>query len=89
MLYTTFSNVLYTKMYLFDGYSTPIRNVVVGAYFPSIPLFDFYSVRFSTHVPNLYTVGKLASRPIQQSHFYLNWCTTSGAVGWMDSDDAL
>ena len=77
------------KMYSFDGYSTPITIVVVGAYFPSIPLFDFYSVCISTHVHNLYTVGKLASRPIQWLHFYLNWCTTPGAVVWMDLDDAL
>ena len=52
------------KMYSFDGNSTPITIVVIGAYFPSIPLFDFYSVFFSTQVHNLYTVGKLASRPI-------------------------
>ena len=51
-------------MYSFDGDSTPITIVVIGAYFPSIPLFDFYSVGLSTHVYNLYTVGKLASRPI-------------------------
>ena len=64
-------------MYAFDGYSTPIRNVVVGAYFPSIALSDFCSIRFSTHIHNLYTAGKLALKPIQLSHFYLNWCTTS------------
>ena len=52
------------KMYLFDGYSTPITIVVIGAYFPSIPLFDFYSVCLSTQVHNLYTVRKLALRPI-------------------------
>ena len=52
------------EMYWFDGYSTPITIVVIGAYFPSIPLFDFYSVCISTHVHNLYTVRKLALRPI-------------------------
>ena len=52
------------KMYWFDGDSTPITIVVIGAYFPSILLFDFYSVFFSTQAHNLYTVGKLASRPI-------------------------
>ena len=52
------------KMYLFDGYSTPITIVVIGAYFPSIPLFDFYSVCLSTQVHNFYTVRKLALRPI-------------------------
>ena len=31
-------------MYWFDGYSTPITHLVLGAYFPSILLFDFYSV---------------------------------------------
>ena len=76
-------------MYAFDGYSTPIRNVVIGAYFPSITLSDFYIICLSTHVHNLYTIGKLALRPMQQSHFYSNWCTTPGVVGWMDSDDAL
>ena len=76
-------------MYTFDGYSTPITIVVVGAYFPSIPLFDFYSIRLSTNVYSLYTAGKLALRPIKWSHFYLIWCTTPGAVGLMDSDDAL
>ena len=60
------------KMYSFDGDSTPITIVVIGAYFPSIALSDFYSIRLSTHVHNLYTVGKLASRPIQPSHFYSN-----------------
>ena len=76
-------------MYAFDGYSTPIRNIVFGAYFPSIALFDFYSIRLSTDVYNLYTAGNLALRPIKWLHFYLIWCTTSGAVGWMESDDAL
>ena len=76
-------------MYTFDGYSTPITIVVIGACFPSIPHFDFYSVCISTHVHNLYTVRKLALRLISWSHFYLKWCTTLGVVGWMDSDDAL
>ena len=52
------------EMYWFDGYSTPITHLVLGAYFPSILLFDFYSVFFSTQVHNLYTVGNLASRLI-------------------------
>ena len=52
------------KMYSFDGNSTPITIVVIGAYFPSIPLFDFYSVCLSTQVHNFYTVKKLALRPI-------------------------
>ena len=49
-------------MYTFDGYSTPITIIVFGAYFPSNPHFDFYSVCISTHVHNLYTVRKLALR---------------------------
>ena len=77
------------KMYSFDGDSTPITIVVIGAYLPSILLFDFYSICISTNVYNLYTAGKLALRPIKWSHFYSIWCTTPGAVGWMDSDDAL
>ena len=77
------------KMYSFDGDSTPITIVVIGAYLPSISLFDFYSIHLSTNVHNLYTAGKLALRPIQQLYFYSKWCTTSGVVGWMDSDDAL
>ena len=76
-------------MYAFDGYSTPIRNVVVGACFPSIALSDFYSVRIRTYVHNLYTAGKPTLRPIQQWYFYLEWCTTPEAVGWMYSDDTL
>ena len=52
------------KMYWFDGDSTPITIVVIGAYFPSILFFDFYSVCFGTHVHNLYTARKLAFRPI-------------------------
>ena len=52
------------EMYSFDGNSTPITIVVIGAYFPSIPLFDFYSVCLSTQAHNLYTVRKLALRPI-------------------------
>ena len=68
-------------MYSFDGDSTPITIVVIGAYLPSIPLFDFYSIRLSTNVYNLYTAGKLALRPIKWSHFYSIWCTTPGAVG--------
>ena len=55
---------IYKKMYTFDGYSTPITIVVFGAYFPSNPHFDFYSVCISTHVHNFYTVRKLALRPI-------------------------
>ena len=55
---------IYKKMYTFDGYSTPITIVVFGAYFPSNLHFDFYSVCISTHVHNLYTVRKLALRPI-------------------------
>ena len=77
------------KMYSFDGNSPPITIVVIGAYFPSIPLFDFYSVCLSTQVHNFYTVRKLALRPIQWLHFYSKWCTTSGDMGWMNSDDAL
>ena len=76
-------------MYSFDGDSTPITIVVIGAYLPSILLFDFYSICISTNVYNLYTAGKLALRPIKWSHFYSIWCTPPGAVGWMDSDDAL
>ena len=53
-------------MYTFDGYSTPITIVVFGAYFPSILLFDFYSVCLAMHVYNLYTVRNLALRPIQR-----------------------
>ena len=52
------------KMYSFDGDSTPITIVVIGAYFPSILLFDFYSVFLSTQIHNLYTARKLAFRPI-------------------------
>ena len=52
------------KMYSFDGNSTPITIVVIGAYFPSISHFDFYNVLLSTQVHNLYTVRKLALRPI-------------------------
>ena len=77
------------EMYWFDGYSTSITHLVLGAYFPSILLFDFYSVCLDTHVYNLYTVRKLALSPIERSYFYSKWCTTSGVVGWMDSDDAL
>ena len=51
-------------MYSFDGDSTPITIVVIGAYFPSILLFDFYSVFLSTQIHNLYTARKLALRPI-------------------------
>ena len=69
------------EMYWFDGYSTPITHLVLGAYFPSILLFDFYSICISTNVYNLYTAGKLALRPIKWSHFYSIWCTTPGAVG--------
>ena len=76
-VYNSFLILYIPKMYAFDGYSTPIRNIVIGAYFPSITLSDFYSIRLSMHVHNLYTVGKLSSRPIQLSHFYSNWCTTS------------
>ena len=50
------------EMYWFDGYSTPITHLVLGAYFPSILLFDFYSVCLDTYVYNLYTVRKLALR---------------------------
>ena len=52
------------KMYSYDGDSTPITIVVIGAYFPSILLFDFYSVFLSTQIHNLYTARKLAFRPI-------------------------
>ena len=76
------------EMYWFDGYSTPITRLVLGAYFPSILLFNFYSVFLDTHVYNLYTVRKLALRQIQWSHFYSKWSTPSGVMGWMDSDDA-
>ena len=76
------------EMYSFDGDSTPITIVVIGAYFPSILLFDFYSVCLDTHVYNLYTVRKLALRRIQWLHFYSKWSTPSGVMGWMDSDDA-
>ena len=68
-------------MYSSDGNSTPITIVVIGTYFPSILLFDFYSICPGVYVHNFYTVGKLALRPIQWSHFYSNWYTTSGAVG--------
>ena len=52
------------EMYWFDGYSISITHLVLGAYFPSILLFDFYSVCISTHVHNLDTVRKPALRPI-------------------------
>ena len=58
-------------MYAFDGYLTPIRNIVFGTCFPSIALSNFYSVRIRTYVHNLYTAGKPVLRPIQQWYFYL------------------
>ena len=75
------------EMNWFDGYSTPITHLVLGAYFPSMLLCDFYSVCLDTHVYNLYTVRKLALRQIQWLHFYSKWSTPSGVMGWMDSDD--
>ena len=80
-VYNSFLILYIPKMYAFDGYSTPIRNIVIGAYFPSIALSDFYIICLSMHVHNLYTVGNLSSSPIQLSHFYSNWCTTSLVVG--------